>query len=58
LGRLDLDLDEPVFREFVRSSTIFPITLDIARQSISLDFNSDPADEIIAATSTSRESPS
>ncbi len=31
--------------------TVLPITLEIARQSTQLDFTSDPADEIIAATS-------
>jgi len=30
---------------------VIPITLEIARQSTRLDFSSDPADEIIAATS-------
>jgi len=31
--------------------TVLPITLEIARTSTQLDFSSDPADEIIAATS-------
>jgi len=50
-GRLALDLDAPAFRAFVLSVKAFPITMEIARQSTHLDFTSDPADEIIAATS-------
>jgi PIN domain nuclease of toxin-antitoxin system len=51
LDRLTLDLDSREFREFVRQVTVFPITLEIAVKSTRLDFQSDPADEIIAATS-------
>jgi PIN domain nuclease of toxin-antitoxin system len=51
LRRLDFDLDDPEFRAFLRTSTIFPITVEIARKSTELDFDSDPADQIIAATS-------
>ena len=50
-GRLAMDLESPEFREWMRHLTIFPISLEIARQSTQLDFSSDPADEIIAATS-------
>ena len=51
LGRLDMDLDD---REVVRILSrlhVWPIDLAVARASTRLDFNSDPADEIIAATS-------
>jgi len=51
LGRLDLDLDSAEFRQCLRQISTFPITLEIARTSTRLDFTSDPADEIIAATS-------
>ncbi len=50
-GRLVLDLDSPEFRLWLQSLTIFPITLEFARKSRELDFSSDPAEEIIAATS-------
>jgi PIN domain nuclease of toxin-antitoxin system len=50
-GRVALDLDAPAFRIFIEGVNVFPITLEIARQSTQLDFTSDPADEIIAATS-------
>ncbi len=49
--RLVMDLDGPDFRARLRSLTVFPIMLEIARKSTQLDFSSDPADEIIAATS-------
>ena len=51
LGRLDMDLDD---REVVRILSrlhVWPIDLAVARASTRLDFSSDPADEIIAATS-------
>lgn len=51
LRRLRLDLDGSSFRECLRTLTVIPITLEIARISTQLDFTSDPADEIIAATS-------
>ena len=51
LKRISLDLESAEFRRFLARSTVFPITLQIAKQSTQLDFKSDPADEIIAATS-------
>jgi len=51
IGRLELDMDSVAFRRSLRHLTIFPITIQIARKSTALDFASDPADEIIAATS-------
>jgi len=49
--RLKMDLEGQEFRAWLRNLTVFPISLEIARQSTQLDFSSDPADEIIAATS-------
>src|SRR5919198_5632225 len=57
LRRLDFDFDDLEFRSFLRASTIFPVTIEIARKSTELDFTSDPADEIIAATSIVEEIP-
>ena len=48
LGRLSMDFDDVQFRSFLRTLTVVPITLEIARKSTQLDFSSDPADEIIA----------
>ena len=50
-GRVVMDLDGPQFQRWLRNLTVIPITLEIARKSAQLDFSSDPADEIIAATS-------
>lgn len=55
--RVSLDMDSIAFRRLLRQLTVFPITFEIARQSISLDFKSDPADEIIAATSVIEKIP-
>ena len=51
LGRLVMDLDSLAFRRSLRHLTIIPISIQIARRSARLDFSSDPADEVIAATS-------
>ncbi len=51
VGRLSLDLDSREFARCLRSFRVLPISLEIARMSTELDFSSDPADEIIAATS-------
>lgn len=51
LGRLVLDMDSVAFRRSLRHFTLIPISMQIARRSTELDFSSDPADEIIAATS-------
>ena len=57
LQRLTLDLEGHEFREFLRHVLVFPITLEIAIQSTRLDFRSDPADEVIAATSVVEQVP-
>ena len=57
LGRLELDFEDVEFRTFLRSVTVLPITIEIARASTDLDFQSDPADEIIAATAVVEQSP-
>ena len=57
LGRLDMDLDD---REVVRTLSrlhVWPLDLAVARASTHLDFSSDPADEIIAATSVAHDIP-
>ncbi len=50
-SRLSFNLDHPEFQALLSTLRVFPITLEIARESTELDFSSDPADEIIAATS-------
>lgn len=51
LGRIELDLnDSETNRLFSRIHT-WPLTWEISRTMKDLDFDSDPADELIAATS-------
>ena len=56
-GRLDVDWTDAGFQSFLRGLTVIPISMEIARQSTQLDFASDPADEIIAATSVVEKIP-
>lgn len=51
LGRIHLNIEAEEFRLAVRYLIVIPINIEIARASTELDFTSDPADEIIAATS-------
>jgi PIN domain nuclease of toxin-antitoxin system len=55
--RVQLNPDSPRLHAFLNSLTILPITLEIAWTSTRLDFSSDPADEIIAATSVVEQIP-
>ena len=51
LGRADIDLDDRETARVLSRLHVWPIDLAVARASTRLDFSSDPADEIIAATS-------
>ena len=51
LGRIEIDLDHAELGRTLARIHTWPLTLDICRSIKSLDFDSDPADEIIAATS-------
>lgn len=51
LGRLEIDLESVQFSRLLGQVQVIPLDLGIARASTRLDFRSDPADEIIAATS-------
>src|ERR671918_1660463 len=51
LGRIEIDLDNPELARTLARIETWPLTLDICRAIQTLDFDSDPADEIIAATS-------
>lgn len=50
-GRIAIGLDDGLFLELLSTLRIWPLNLDVARRLKDLDFHSDPADEIIAATS-------
>ena len=57
LKRIDLDLDDPELDRFLASVHVWPLTLDVVRALRRIDFRSDPADEIIAATSLAHRAP-
>ena len=57
LGRIEMDPEDPSFTRALSSIHIWPLTLDIARASTRLDIRSDPADELIAATSVVHKTP-
>ena len=51
LGRIALDLSDAEFLRVFARVHIWPLDMAVCRMSTELDFDSDPADEIIAATS-------
>ena len=51
IGRIELDFDDRDVRHLLESLHVWPIDLAVALASTHLDFRSDPADELIAATS-------
>ncbi|MYG53494.1 MAG: type II toxin-antitoxin system VapC family toxin [Rhodospirillaceae bacterium] len=51
LGRIEFDLDDRDVARVLNRVHVWPIDLDVARTSVHLDFEGDPADGIIAATS-------
>jgi PIN domain nuclease of toxin-antitoxin system len=57
LGRVELALDDAETQRWLSAVAVLPLTLPIARASTQLDFKSDPADELIAATSLVMQMP-
>lgn len=57
LGRIDIDFSHPGFRAFLDAVHVWPLDLEVALQSTRLDLRSDPADELIAATSVVHRAP-
>lgn len=51
LGRIDVDLDEAEVVRTLSGLHVWPLDLAVSLQSTRLDFQGDPADELIAATS-------
>ena len=51
LGRINLEFESPETNRVLSRMHVWPIDLAVARASAQLDFRSDPADELIAATS-------
>lgn len=55
--RIDVDLATPAIANALRHTRIWPIDAAVARASTRLDVKSDPADELIAATSIVHQVP-
>ena len=51
LKRIEIDLNDSEIKSFFNGLKIIPINLQVIQSINCLDFKSDPADEIIAATS-------
>ncbi len=51
LKRIELDLESSHFQEVLRSLTVWPVDAKVSLSTRFLDFKSDPADELISATS-------
>lgn len=56
-GRINIRLDHPTLVEWLSRVHVWPVDLDVCRQAENLDFNSDPSDELIAATSVAHQVP-
>lgn len=57
LRRFSFRLDSPDVAQLLDRVEVLPLTLEVARLSQRLDFESDPADGIIAATSIVNRAP-
>lgn len=57
LGRIEVALDDPSVIRALGSIQVWPITIEVARASTKLDIRSDPADELIGATSVVHKVP-
>jgi PIN domain nuclease of toxin-antitoxin system len=55
LKRIQLDLSDFDVKQVLQKITVFPITPEVCVNMRKLDFKSDPADEIIAATSITHD---
>ena len=51
LGRITLDIHSPELERALARVHVWPLDLTVCRRIHALDFRSDPADELIAATS-------
>ena len=57
LGRIKLDIHSPSFARSLSIVHVWPFDLSVCRRIKELDFHSDPADEVIAATSLAHDVP-
>lgn len=57
LDRVEIDLDHSETRRLLGRIHTWPLSWEVCRASCALDFRSDPADELIAATSVVHDIP-
>lgn len=57
LGRVSTDIHDAALRRTLNRMYTWPLTWEISKATCELDFDSDPADEIIAATSIVHQIP-
>ena len=57
LGRIEFEFADVETRRALARIHVWPLTIEVCRKSCDLDVNSDPADELIAATSVVHEIP-
>ena len=50
-GRISIDVGSPEFARSMAGIHVWPLDVEVCRWSTKLDFSSDPADELVAATS-------
>ena len=56
-GTINLSLNHPALSAILGRITVSPITREIALATRQLDFQTDPADQLIAATSIAHDTP-
>ena len=56
-GRIDASLEDPDLIEVLNGFHVWPISREVCVKLADLDFRSDPADELIAATSLAHRVP-
>jgi PIN domain nuclease of toxin-antitoxin system len=57
LGRVSVDVEDAEVARTLRRIHTWPLTLEVCRESTRLDIRSDPADELIGATSVVNDVP-
>jgi PIN domain nuclease of toxin-antitoxin system len=57
LGRIEVDLEDPDVLKSLEAVHVWQIDIRVCQQLRTLDFRSDPADELIAATSIAHRAP-
>jgi PIN domain nuclease of toxin-antitoxin system len=56
-GKVAISLENRDFLDLLERVRVWPLSLEVVRTMLRLDFESDPADEIIAATSIVHRAP-